>query len=364
MRKCILTVLLACSLMLALAACSNSSISQPNNSAAQGIDVQAENATANQRKALNRAKTYLASMPFSCEGLVEQLEYEGFSVEDAAYAAENCGANWNAQAVQLAKSYLIASGFSYSGLVEQLEFEGFTKDQATYGADNCDADWNEQAAKAAKSYLRSSSFSHSELISQLEYEGFTPEEVAYGVAAAGFPSVPPSVSPDTTIATDPGSDSNATDDRGIPGMKATAIRYTLKSEPFAIPVESSKSAPNEASEIYAASYVSLGLASDGMTYDYSITVDNNDEIIGATFAVVNATNGSDSGLLHAADLFFYVVSLLDYDTARQEDLSAWFKDTLPTLGSSGAETIIGDAKFELYVIPGFSYWVDISKALD
>ena len=150
------------------------------------------------------------------------------------------------------------------------------------------------------------------------------------------------------------------DDRGIPGMTTTGIRYTLEADPFVIPAELSKPAPTEASEIYAASYVSLGLAANGMSYDYSITVDKDDEIIGATFAVVNSTNGSNSGLLVAADLFFYVVSLIDYDTAQREELAAWFEKTLPSLKDS-AEVTFGDAKFELYVIPGYSYWVDISK---
>ena len=43
--------------------------------------------------------------------------------------------------------------FSYSGLVEQLEFEQYSHDDAVYAADNCGADWNKQAAKSAKNYL-------------------------------------------------------------------------------------------------------------------------------------------------------------------------------------------------------------------
>lgn len=150
------------------------------------------------------------------------------------------------------------------------------------------------------------------------------------------------------------------DDRGIPGMKTTAIRYTLESDPFVIPANLSKPAPVEASEVYAASYTSRGVAANGISYDYSITVDKDDEIIGATFGLLNSANGSNSGLLIAADLFFYVVSLLDYDTAQREDLASWFETTLPSLKDS-AEVTFGDAKFELYVMPGLSYWVDISK---
>lgn len=39
-----------------------------------------------------------------------------------------------------AKSYLNHSGFSYNGLVEQLEYEKFTHEDAVWAADNCNAD--------------------------------------------------------------------------------------------------------------------------------------------------------------------------------------------------------------------------------
>ncbi|MCA5960456.1 Ltp family lipoprotein [Blautia sp. RD014234] len=39
------------------------------------------------------------------------------------------------------------TAFSYSGLVEQLEYEGFSNESSTFAVDNCGADWNEQAAK-------------------------------------------------------------------------------------------------------------------------------------------------------------------------------------------------------------------------
>ena len=90
-------------------------------------------ATASQSNALATAKTYLATMPFSYSRLVSQLEYEGFSTEDATYAADNCGADWYAQAVGSAQSYLAYGSFSHSGLVEQLEYEGYTHEEAEYG---------------------------------------------------------------------------------------------------------------------------------------------------------------------------------------------------------------------------------------
>lgn len=190
-------------------------------------------ATTGQKNALQKAHSYLSFSAFSYNGLVDQLEYEGFTHEEAVYGADNCGADWDAQAVEKAKSYLKFSSFSHDGLIDQLEYEGFTHDQAVYGADNCGleggsqavakaksyldfsafsydglveqleyegfshedavnaadncgADWNEQAAKKAKSYLDLSSFSRNGLIDQLEYEGFTHDQAVYGVEANGL----------------------------------------------------------------------------------------------------------------------------------------------------------------------------------
>ena len=89
-------------------------------------------------------------------------------------------------ALEKAKSYLKYSSFSRKGLIEQLEFAGFTSEEALYGVNNCGADWNEQAVEKAKSYLKYSSFSRKGLIEQLEFTGFTPEEALYGVEAVGY----------------------------------------------------------------------------------------------------------------------------------------------------------------------------------
>lgn len=88
-----------------------------------------------QKNALSKAYDYLNYSAFSKKGLIEQLEYEGFSTEEAEYAVENCGANWKEQAAKKAQDYIDYTSFSRSGLIEQLEYEGFTKKQAEYGAD-------------------------------------------------------------------------------------------------------------------------------------------------------------------------------------------------------------------------------------
>lgn len=89
-------------------------------------------------------------------------------------------------ALRSAREYLSFSAFSYTGLINQLEYEGYSTEEATYAADNCNANWNEQAAKSAKEYLDISSFSRQELINQLIYEGYTQEQAEYGVTQNGY----------------------------------------------------------------------------------------------------------------------------------------------------------------------------------
>ena len=89
-------------------------------------------------------------------------------------------------ALSKAQDYLRFTAFSYSGLISQLEYEGFTKEEATYAVDNCGADWNEQAAKKAQDYIDITSYSRQGLIDQLKYEGFTSEQAEYGVTAVGY----------------------------------------------------------------------------------------------------------------------------------------------------------------------------------
>ena len=88
-----------------------------------------------QENAVKMAKTYLNIMTFSRSGLIEQLEYEGFTNEDAVYGVDNITVDWNEQAVKMAKTYLNIMTFSRSGLIEQLEYEGFTHEQAVYGVE-------------------------------------------------------------------------------------------------------------------------------------------------------------------------------------------------------------------------------------
>jgi SOS response regulatory protein OraA/RecX len=90
--------------------------------------------TASQRNARRKAADYLSYSAFSRSGLIDQLKYEGFSQQDAAYGVDSLNADWNDQAAKKAQQYLDYTSFSRQGLIDQLMYEGFTRAQAEYGA--------------------------------------------------------------------------------------------------------------------------------------------------------------------------------------------------------------------------------------
>ncbi|QHD88079.1 hypothetical protein GR168_07635 [Gordonia sp. JH63] len=96
-----------------------------------------------QKNAVSKAEDYLSLSGFSKSGLIKQLEFEGFSNADATVAVDKLESdgdvNWNEQAAKKAGEYQAVTPMSRQGLVQQLEFEGFTPEQAAYGADNADS---------------------------------------------------------------------------------------------------------------------------------------------------------------------------------------------------------------------------------
>jgi Host cell surface-exposed lipoprotein len=79
-----------------------------------------------QQNAVRKAENYLDYTAFSRQGLINQLEYDNFSTEDAIFAVDHITVDWNEQAVKKAKKYLDYTAFSRGGLINQLEYDGFT----------------------------------------------------------------------------------------------------------------------------------------------------------------------------------------------------------------------------------------------
>jgi hypothetical protein len=106
-----------------------------NTGESSAADQEESEETLSQQNAVAMAGDYLAYTAFSESGLIEQLEFEGFSNEDATYAVNQIDVDWQEQAVNMAQEYLDYTSFSRSGLIEQLEYEGFSNEHATYAVD-------------------------------------------------------------------------------------------------------------------------------------------------------------------------------------------------------------------------------------
>lgn len=86
------------------------------------------------KKALSTAKSYVKSSEYSKEELIKTLEHSKFSKGAAKYAAENCGANWNEQALKRAKK--IRGRYNSAKILEDMLISyGFTYSEAKYASD-------------------------------------------------------------------------------------------------------------------------------------------------------------------------------------------------------------------------------------
>jgi hypothetical protein len=142
--------------------------------------------TAIQQEAREVAQSYYETSWFSRSGMIEQLEYEGFSYDDSVYGVDSLGADWFEEAIGMADSYIESSWFSRIGLIEQLEYEGFSASESQYGVDSLGIDWYDEALGMAFDYLDYSDFTYEELVDQLIYEGFSVDEAIYGVLETGY----------------------------------------------------------------------------------------------------------------------------------------------------------------------------------
>ena len=128
----------------------------------------------------------IGSFASNSESFKSKTEKKAVTTTEANTPAAPMETVSESNARKKAESYLDMMAFSRSGLITQLEFEGFTNQDATYGVDAVGANWNEQAAKKAAGYLDMMAFSRSGLITQLEFEGFTPAQAEYGVRTTGL----------------------------------------------------------------------------------------------------------------------------------------------------------------------------------
>ena len=151
-------------------------------------------------RVISRVTEIMAKEYTPQDKIIDILVNEGFSVEEISYAIELTSGNDKKEevkqepeltlaqqnAIKKAESYLRFSAFSRQGLIRQLEFEEFSLEDATFSVDSLNIDWNEQAKKKAESYMKHSSFSRQGLLEQLLFEEFTPEQAEIGVQSVGY----------------------------------------------------------------------------------------------------------------------------------------------------------------------------------
>lgn len=138
-----------------------------------------------QKAALNSAIEYSKYSAMSYNSIVSQLESDGQSHEDAVYAADNCGADWNEIAVRATVRYIDSEPSSRTRMIDILIADGFTEEQANFAADNSGIDYVEQAKKSALVYLSVENYEKNTLIEFLVgVEGYTQEQAVAGVDLA------------------------------------------------------------------------------------------------------------------------------------------------------------------------------------
>lgn len=157
---------------------------------------------------------------------------------------------------------------------------------------------------------------------------------------------------------------NTEDTRGILGSHATDIRMGLTK--FGLEEAPFSAAPDDAKKVFAhsciANYTDPVL---GVTYDYSLTLDSNFQVIGASFGISNDGAEEDAYQTLAA-LYLGFCATMPYDKSDTEAAKQFVLDNIYEISAeNSAELVIGDAKFELRGIKaGYHFgqcWLDISK---
>lgn len=148
--------------------------------------------------AINKANALIYETDFvTREWAMGTLEnVYGFTLDETIYAIENCSIDWKNEALDCANSVArecedvsvenFNGGVAFFGpndLRSQLESYSYTMDEIAYAMDNCFLDWNNYAAKCA-----SALYSHGDresVISSLLREGYTQEQAEYGADNCG-----------------------------------------------------------------------------------------------------------------------------------------------------------------------------------
>lgn len=104
---------------------------------------------------------------------------------DEQTQTENEGSSEQRRTIARAESYTNLMAFSRARLIQQLEFEGFTHNDAQWAVDQLTIDWNEQALKKANSYHSLMSLPPDNIRRLLTFEDFSEEQIDYAMTNIG-----------------------------------------------------------------------------------------------------------------------------------------------------------------------------------
>ena len=138
----------------------------------------AVNKNSEENRGIEKAKSYL-KYNYSRIIIIDKLAADGFSLETAARAVDNCGVNWNDIALNKTKSYL-KYNYSKSTIYSKLLSDQFTEEQAQYAVENCGANWNSVAYNKALSYVKYN-YSNEKIYNKLLTDGFNDEQAAVAI---------------------------------------------------------------------------------------------------------------------------------------------------------------------------------------
>lgn len=134
-----------------------------------------------------------SNMEDTTEELSTELNTEGILIEESITVVRDR----KDEALQEALQFVEYSNVSYAGLIEVLEFVGYSHEEAVYAADNCNADWNHEAAECAEGFTKVENFSKERLIELLMSDGYTGEQAEYGASTIDFSNFEPAPIPQT-----------------------------------------------------------------------------------------------------------------------------------------------------------------------
>ncbi len=136
-----------------------------------------------QRFALERARELNSYEIYSATGLEFALINEGVSREDARWAVDNLGEDWNENALEAIHELNQFTMNSRAGMLRDLKQGGFTQEEAQYAVDHAAIDYRENALQTAYWIY---DFEDQMLFDDLralliEEHGFLPEEADWAV---------------------------------------------------------------------------------------------------------------------------------------------------------------------------------------